>query len=757
MTDSLFDPEREGEETARGAADELLPDPGFASSLFDEPSEESPSRAGVGISEETLFPADPIFFSEKEDLTDATAESDASEPSLPETAGIAPSEEAVEMLDDSEALFDPITHSAASVSSVSEEVEADETLGLFHVPESEAGKGLSTAAFYAASELPFADEKSEDAKEDGSAPAAAPTPSKQKRARKKARRIRELSPEELLARRREAERRVGGAKLRFCIAAALTLLLAVVEIFPSFGLRVTMPLGISRIPGAEALLDLQILLLVALCAYRSVAVGVRSIVCRRLRYEGILSLLLLLCMIYDVVLYATGVREASLVSLVLAVALSATVWVEMSESRVELGILALLADPNGVSAALPCDEGEHLRVAHLEHADGFDEHIGDHEENSHFRFLILLGVLGVGVLGLIAAVVLEGEISPFAAALSAALLALPSGALLSRRIYLSAMQELLLSRRTALIGESAAYAAASHGVFSVDDSEAFDSGDLKIKIINVFGDFRLDEAVRLVAGVYRPIGGALAEVLSAMCEEAGGPREAELVEVAENGVVAHSGGRTVALGTHAFMSGNHVAFPSDAGEESLLAGERLTVLYCAVDGAVVARLFIEYTLSSGFENLADQLARLGSSIELRTADPCLSSEYLLRLSSLPRGVLSLRRVGVSELLSEKCTRAESTFFTTDRPRSLVGAWLAFRRYLVARRGAELLVLLQLMLGALFFGVAVFCFGTATLPSSLVALYHLLTVLAATCGAGAFCRRLLSDAPDPDTESKGIDS
>jgi hypothetical protein len=242
-----------------------------------------------------------------------------------------------------------------------------------------------------------------------------------------------------------------------------------------------------------------------------------------------------------------------------------------------------------------------------------------------------------------------------------------------------------------------------------------------------------------------------------MCEEAGGPCEVGLVEVAENGVVALADGRTVAVGTRAFMSENSVIFPSDAGEESLLAGERLTVLYCAVDGRVVARLFVEYTLSCGFENLADQLARLGSSIELRTADPCLSPDYLLRLSSLPRGVLSLRRVGVNELLSEKCTRAEATFFTTDRPRSLVGAWLAFRRYLAARRRGEGLALLQLLLGALLLGTSVFCFGTPFLPISLVALYQLFTVFAAVCGAGAFCRRLLSDAPDADTESKGTES
>ena len=122
-------------------------------------------------------------------------------------------------------------------------------------------------------------------------------------------------------------------------------------------------------------------------------------------------------------------------------------------------------------------------------------------------------------------------------------------------------------------------------------------------------------------------------------------------------------------------------------------------------------------------------------------------------------MLSLRRVDTHELLGEKCTRAESCFFTTDRPRSLVGAWLAFRRYVAARHRAEVLSVLQLALGALLLGVSVFCFGSPILPNSLAALYQLVAILAAALAAKAFCRRLLADLPeaDTDTEPKGTES
>lgn len=755
MIDSGFAPEREEEAVAK--TEGLFADPAPDSSLFDEMTDRAERRGGA-ISEETMFPADPIFGIGEPSDEPSVAPMDESI-SLAETEEPEPLDDRVSVsLDGSGALFDPLDSPLASESPLLESA-LDDATGLLFAPELDGKAPMTTGAFYAASELPCENSESgaqgeSDPSLDGSDEPTDGAAAKKKS--KKQRPVRELTLDEIALRRSDAEGRISTSKWRFCLAAVLTLFLAVVEIFPSFGVFVTRPLGISRIAGADALLDLQLLLLISLCAYRTVALGVRSVLFGRLRYEGILSLLLLFFVIYDVALYALGVSHGLLCALALAVSLCASVWVETAEAEVERGILELLGDPRGVSAALPFEGKGRLRVARLEHADGFDEHIADHKENAHSRFLLLLGILAVATLALVAAVVLEDGRNPIGVALSGALLALPSGALLARRLYLAGMQRALLARKTALIGESAAYSVARHNVFSIDDTEAFDPSDLKIKLINVFDDFRLDEALRLIAGVYSRLGGVFAVVLSKMCEEAGGPLELELRESCDIGAVADDGVRAVSVGTRAFMVERGATFPPDAEEDTLLLGQRLAALYLALDGAVVARIFVEYTLSTGFENLADQLARLGTKLELRTADPCLSEEYLTRLSSLPRGVLSLCRVEGSELLCEKRTRAESCFFTANRPRSLVGAWLAFRRYRRARRRSEALSVLQLLLGIAMLGVAVFCFETPLLPISLVALYHLLTILISVCGARAFSMRLLADStdPTPDPQPKG---
>ena len=179
MTDSRFDPEREVEEAGERASDELLPDPGYASSLFDAPEEGDSSRENVGISDVTLFPADPIFASSEDSEQIPAFDDLPSEESLTEAA-----EDAVESMDAepfeaSEALFDPIANLSADSFEESPIENSDDSLSLFHVPEDEAGAAVSTAAFYAASELHSVTEEAEAAE-------PTPTPEKEKPKAKKA-------------------------------------------------------------------------------------------------------------------------------------------------------------------------------------------------------------------------------------------------------------------------------------------------------------------------------------------------------------------------------------------------------------------------------------------------------------------------------------------------------------------------------------------------------------------------------------------
>ncbi len=721
MTDKLF-------ESGDGApSDELLPDPGFGSDLFGnapaERSEQSAASSSVNINAETLFPSDP-FLAMQESAAPKVEQGIAKEPA-PEM-----SEEPIFAPD----LFDPAPS----------EDGQDAEPSLFDAPESPDAVAFESEGERAAGEEePASDE----------AGATEPSRSEKRRNRVKkpcVRVTREMTPAVIREHRRGVSAAVRFGKMRFCIAAALTMLMAILEIFPTFGVDVTVPLGVSRVRGAAALIDLQLMLLIAFCAWRSVLVGFRYLFGRRFRSESLLAIGLLLSVVYDLYLYISAALSPILVSLPLAIAYASMVWIELSEMQVRHSILLLLSGSGGVSIASPTMAGSQqgLEVSRVEHADGYEEHIDDFVEDPRLRGGLLLASAILAGIALLISYASGGNSYDFlAVALAVFFLTTPISALLSRRMYLARMQEALLERNTALIGEQAAFDAAGASVFSIADTEAFASEETGIKIVNVFHDYRLDEALRLITGVYRLVGGPLYPVLEKTGGDAGEDISLSLADVGSDGIIAHSDSRVVAIGSYDFMKRNSIAFTPDAEADPLLIGERMCLLYCAVDGEIVARFYIEYTLSVAFESLAEQLGKSGVSVEIRTSDPNVSEEYLSRISCLARGVLSVRRVGCGELLGAHSERAESCFFTLDRPRALLGAWLAFRRYLSVRRRSDALAVVQLSLGLLIFGVAAFGFGAPLVPVSLTALYHVLSTLLLIRTSLGFRRRISAEISD----------
>ena len=178
-----------------------------------------------------------------------------------------------------------------------------------------------------------------------------------------------------------------------------------------------------------------------------------------------------------------------------------------------------------------------------------------------------------------------------------------------------------------------------------------------------------------------------------------------------------------------------------------LCDEHLTDTVVRCDGVIVARFYAEYVLSVAFENLAEQLGKSGVSVEIRTADPNISEVYLERLTCLPRGALTVRRVAVGELKEELRERSESRFFTLDRPRTLLGAWLAFRRYLRVRRAIDALAVMQTLLGGALVAALAFGFGSLLIPISLTALYHACALVLLASASLNFRNRISSEISD----------
>ena len=561
------------------------------------------------------------------------------------------------------------------------------------------------------------------AAEDGREETPAPQPQKKKK---------ELSDADLDVRKKYAMQRIGAARVRFCCAILFTLMLLVLECFRVFGFDVTEPLGISRIPGGAAMLDLQLILLVAYCSWRSLYAGMTALLNKRFRAEAFLLLGLAAVVWLDLDAFLRGGIGTTLTSLPLAVAMTAATWAELLEWETRYRTVQLMLNRGVKYAALSSaddKDGERLVLAPVRYVDSYDGEITTYREDSGFQLTLALFSVGVA-LGAFLLVYLRSDAGiarAFSVAVSVLLLTCPFASLLSRRLWFASLSRAFLDGGTAVIGEDAAYRYAHVTTFSVEDGDAFSSEETRIRIVNVFRDSRLDEILRLLSAVYRKLGGPLSRVLAETTSGDAAPTDCEITEIVSGGVTARVDGKTLTIGSGEYLAQNGYPLP-EVDVDKVLKNERMCVLFVAYDGEVRARFYVEYVLLRSFETRAEKLRKLGVTTEIRTFDPCLTPAYFARISYLPDEAVKIRRMTVSDVDRETVRRAETGMFALGSLATTLDALHAFRRYVVARGWLGFCKFAQFLVGAALAAFLLIRYPAAPIPAWASALYGLVLIL-----------------------------
>lgn len=540
----------------------------------------------------------------------------------------------------------------------------------------------------------------------------------------------ELTEADLDVRRKYALQRIGAARVRFCCAILFTLLLLVLECFRVFGFDVTEPLGISRIPGGAAMLDLQLILMVAYCSWRSLYMGMTALMNKRFRAEAFLLLGLAAVVWLDLDAFLRGGIGATLASLPLAVAMTAATWAELLEWETRYRTVLLLLNRGVKYAALSSgdEDGERLVLAPVRYVDSYDGEITTYREDSGFQFTLAMLSVGVAV-GAFLLVYLRSDAGiarAFSVAVSVLLLTCPFASLLSRRLWFASLSRAFLDGGTAVIGEDAAYRYAHVTTFSVEDGDAFSAEETRIRIVNVFRDSRLDEILRLLNAVYRKLGGPLSRVLA---ETTSGDATCacEITDIVSGGVIARVEGKTLTIGSGEFLAQNGYPLP-EVDVDKVLKNERMCVLFVAYDGEVRARFYVEYVLLRSFETRAEKLRKLGVTTEIRTFDPCLTPAYFARISYLPDEAVKIRRMTVADVDRETVRRAETGMFALGSLATTLDALHAFRRYVVARGWLGFCKFAQFLLGAALSAFFLIRYPNTPIPAWASALYCLALIM-----------------------------
>lgn len=441
-------------------------------------------------------------------------------------------------------------------------------------------------------------------------------------------------------------------KVRFFVALAITAALLVFETAAYFSFDGMIALfGIETVPHALAVIDLQFAVCVTLLAIPEIVNALRSSLKKAALTELFLIPAFLTYLAYTVTVIALMPTEPyALFGLLLAVfALSA---IASSYFRTEADFLTFkFISKQGDKKIV---DNKYTRTLEYENmaldgvvdeyksrtarvfrssfiADFFRRTKQNGEEPLHIAFVSMIPL----AVSLVTAVAVGLVKSSFLSAMSAFaisfLLSLPSFSILVRKLphYHASVEA--LGENGAIIGERAFFEYAGVDVMCFEDTEIFDSEDVNIQRIRLYGNSEnLTKALSQMSALFMNVGGPLDVIFSnsldRKCAAANG------VSIKDNGIIGEIDGKKVLAGSYEFMLSEGVAIPKDDDGESR-DFDSTKIMYAAENGTVLAKFFIRYRFSEEFTMLMPILKDEGIVPLVYTRDPNVNNELLKKLTA----------------------------------------------------------------------------------------------------------------------------
>jgi len=240
---------------------------------------------------------------------------------------------------------------------------------------------------------------------------------------------------------------------------------------------------------------------------------------------------------------------------------------------------------------------------------------------------------------------------------------------------------------SAIIGEKAIDDYCNTAAVSFNDLEVFPAKGVKITIVRAYGSNRIDRIMLYAAKIFNKVGGPLSSVfensVSGMNETEFS--DAEILEIAKNGICASLDGKEIFVGTKDYMFDYEFGYVKDQIDQAFEKSVG-RIMYMAIDDEIAAKFYIKYSISHSFENILKQMAQVGICASIRSCDPNIDTALLttlLKKKNYPAIVLKTHEAARSAAPLERaesgivCTSTTAnmlkTFILTDKIKQRISA------------------------------------------------------------------------------------
>lgn len=528
-------------------------------------------------------------------------------------------------------------------------------------------------------------------------------------------------------------------RIRLASVILLSLAILVFENIGYLGVDLASVLGLSRVPYAIHIIDLQFSICLFLLALPELALA--TVELRRRTVAPELSLVLSAIVVTalsvaniiicpEKPLYVGFIFAAHVLVVVIGSSLRyrADFSAFKSTSKntekhvVDISMTSSLSKENlALDGAVDSYKSRTVRLFRASFITDFFKRTGKRTETDGANLAVMIISLGISVVSAaVAFFLLDGWISAAYALALTYLLGIPVVSALAHKLPYYSAQKMAGVEKTVIIGESSLFEYKDADVITFEDTEIFGADDVVLKRFMLYGDREnVARAMKLMSALFSSVGGPLDNIFASTLDKRVLP--AESVSIEDDGVSGTVDGKSVCAGNYEYMLRHGVITARDDTAMDN-AADTTKIMYAAEGGALIAKFYVRYSFSEEFSSLFTELRKNGIVPLVYTRDPNVNNELMKALTIGQGGIRVLKQHDVPLASEESVLNCSAGIVTFGDKMNAIKTVLLAKRYSNLQGAISVLayVLMGLGLGASL----VLTFLRIGTPSLLLAAWHL---------------------------------
>lgn len=470
-------------------------------------------------------------------------------------------------------------------------------------------------------------------------------------------------------------------KMKTIVRLGATALFAIlVFVYDMFGSKFGGSLDPTAYPVVNIMISLQILFFTAAFSAKRLFVGANDILKGNITVHSMSVIAVIITVIYDIVLAVTTPEAFTLCNFPAAICLLFCALHDFFTIQREISVFDRITSWQSVvtlervdSATLSSELGEAdgmntvgqaFRLRKGSFAENYFKHINRRHPVSRILAFFVTPALALALIVFFITLAFDKTLAEgFSAFVGVAMLSIPSFMFVSMSYPFYKLVTKTLNSDAVILNESAASENRRVDTVVFEESDLFDETSLTINRISVCDKNQMHDVFDImcaVSAMYNKIGGRIAGAFRASTADGDEPEDVSILSVDDGGFEGVADGRRYCVGSDAYLASKGIAVTRYYDDKYIVSNPGGVVLHIAVDGVEVFKLYLTYNIAPNTLSLINDFAEAKTNIVLRTVDPNVNLELILRiLSNSFDGSITLIRKPFSATSAEDSDKDEA--------------------------------------------------------------------------------------------------